>query len=72
MNLELVTTKALCAELLTRFDHVIISGIKERDVISQFKGEHILCQGLAARMVVKLEHSIVDHADYTQSTDEDL
>ena len=57
MNVELIETKALIEELISRFDHAVFVGMKVRDLpddpencrayeMKRFKGEHRTCQGL--------------------------
>lgn len=60
MEIELLTTQALINELITRFDHVIIAGIKDSDrqsmqEIRNYRGDYRLCQGLASGMIIAIE-----------------
>ena len=63
MNLELATVGELCDELLTRFPHIIIAGLTDRNdgdltELRHQKGNSRTCQGLAMGVIVRIERDI--------------
>jgi hypothetical protein len=65
MNLELATVSELCDELLTRFPHIIIAGLTDRNdgdmtELRHQKGNSRTCQGLAMGMIVRIERDLDD------------
>lgn len=56
-DLEIATTKSLIEELMKRFEHIIIGGVRTKvytndDIISlrRFKGNYTLCTGLCSEI----------------------
>lgn len=65
MNLELATVSELCDELLTRFPHIIIAGLTDRNdgdmtELRHQRGNSRTCQGLAMGMIVRIERDLDD------------
>jgi hypothetical protein len=74
MSLELIETKDLIAELLSRFDHAIFAGLKVDEGIDkqyelrESKGNTRTCQGLAMGVMMKCE---VHRAELAEPADGD-
>lgn len=63
MNLELATVSELCDELLTRFPHIVILGLTDRNdgdltELRHQKGNSRTCQGLLFGAMVRIERDI--------------
>lgn len=68
-SLELLTTETLIAELMSRYDHAVFHGIKDRPLPENpgnavkswnYKGRADNCLGLAVSMLMRLQRVIED------------
>lgn len=63
MDLELATVDELCTELVSRFQHIIIAGLTDRNdgdltELRHQKGNSRTCQGLALGVITRIERDL--------------
>lgn len=63
MNFELATVDELCDELLTRFPHIVIVGLTDRNdgnltELRHQKGNSRTCQGLLFGALLRIERDL--------------
>lgn len=63
MNLELATIDELCDELLTRFPHIVIVGLTDRNdgdltELRHQQGNSRTCQGLLFGAMLRIERDL--------------
>lgn len=63
MNLELATVDELCDELITRFQHIVIVGLTDRNdgdltEVRHKNGNSHICQGLLFGEMLRIERDI--------------
>lgn len=63
MNLELATVDELCDELITRFPHIVIVGLTDRNdgdltELRHQRGNSRTCQGLLFGAMLRIERDL--------------
>jgi hypothetical protein len=78
-DISLHSTKDLVNELMERFDHIVVNGVKILDTrhtnsinIRKYKGNHIVCSGLCNQLSSIINEDYEESLSYINGAEHDF